>query len=119
MKLLKRASIRVIIFLNIKVKSLNNLLESILIEFSLSLVNIFTVPNQIRNKVRRVIKTLIIEEYFFIRAIFATNRNQNNYSKKEDKPKIKFFYQLKLHYAAYISLPHLKRLFVLDSFEYE
>ena len=65
MKLLKRASIRVIIFLKIKVKSLNNLLESALIEFSLSLVNIFTMLNQIRNEVRRVIKTLIIEEYFF------------------------------------------------------
>ena len=65
MKLLKRLSIRVIIFLKIKVKSLNNLLESALIEFSLSLVNIFTMLNQIRNEVRRVIKTLIIEEYFF------------------------------------------------------
>ena len=65
MKLLKRASIRVIIFLKIKVKSLNNLFESALIEFSLALVNIFTILNQIRNEVRRVIKTLIIEEYFF------------------------------------------------------
>ena len=62
-------------------KSLNNLLESTLIVFSSSLVNIFTMPNQIRNVVRRVIETVIIEEYFFlIRAIFATNRNQNNYS---------------------------------------
>ena len=66
MKLLKRVSIIVIIFLKINVKSLNNLLESTLIEFSLSLVNIFTMPSQIRNEVRRVIKTLIIEEYFFL-----------------------------------------------------
>tara|TARA_B100000214_G_scaffold279673_1_gene209398 strand:+ start:260 stop:598 length:339 start_codon:yes stop_codon:yes gene_type:complete len=89
MKLLKRLSIRVIIFLKIKVKSLNNLLESALIEFSLSLVNIFTMLNQIRNEVRRVIKTLIIEEYFFlIRAIFAMNRNQNNYSKKKEVPNL-------------------------------
>ncbi|KGF97121.1 hypothetical protein EU96_1762 [Prochlorococcus marinus str. MIT 9302] len=65
MKLLKRVSIIVIIFLKINVKSLNNLLESTLMEFSLSLVNIFTMPNQIRNEVRRVIKTLIIGEYFF------------------------------------------------------
>ena len=64
-KLLKRVSIIVIIFLKIKGKSLNNLLERILIEFSLSWVNIFTMPSQIRNEVRRVIKTLIIEEYFF------------------------------------------------------
>ncbi|KGF99282.1 hypothetical protein EU97_1840 [Prochlorococcus marinus str. MIT 9311] len=61
MKLLKRESIRSIIFRKIKEKSLNNLLERILIEFSLSLVNIFTMPNQIRNEVKRVIKTLIIE----------------------------------------------------------
>ena len=89
MKLLKRLSIRVIIFLKIKVKSLNNLLESALIEFSLALVNIFTILNQIRNEVRRVIKTLIIEEYFFlIRAIFAMNRNQNNYSKKKEVPNL-------------------------------
>ena len=97
MKLLKRVSIRVIIFLKIEVKSLKNLLESTLIEFSLSLVNIFTMANQIRNEVRRVIKTLIIEEYFsLIRAIFAMNRNQNNYSKKEKSPMIKILYKLKI-----------------------
>ena len=91
MKLLKRVSIIVIIFLKIKIKSLNNLLESTLIEFSLSLVNIFTMPSQIRNEVRRVIKTLIIEEYFFNQSNIYDESQSKQLLKKKETPKIKSF----------------------------
>ena len=64
MKPLNKESMKSNIFLKIKVKLLINLLERKLIEFSLSLPNIFTKPNQIKNVVIRVIKTLIIEIYF-------------------------------------------------------
>ena len=83
MKLLKRESIRSIIFRKIKVKSLKNLLERTLIEFSLSLVNIFTMPNQIRNEVKRVIKTLIIEEYFLHQSKICYESQSKQLLKKE------------------------------------
>ena len=83
MKLLKRESIRSIIFRKIKVKSLNNLLERTLIEFSLSLVNIFTMPNQTRNEVRRVIKTLIIEGYFLHQSNICYELQSKQLLKKE------------------------------------